>query len=396
MNMKAHLLQAIANLSSAKLRSFLAVLGILVGTASVVALVSGGELATRQALAQFKDLGTDLMSVGLYQKQPGKSTPRNTLALKDAMALSSQTTGIRKVAPYLRVYYPTYYHGQKLDARIIGTVGTLRDIIKIKMQTGRFISWLDGYQNFCVIGQSLYQKMRRMDIQSPIGQQLRVGDQIFTIVGIAKNWPENAFFNENINDAIIVPLKSAEMLGQNIKITSMVFQLAPNVNLAALKSNVRQTLQLAVPELQLFFRSAKGLIASMKKQGQIFTLLLGLIGGISLLVGGIGVMNVMLVSVTERRREIGIRKALGARRQDILRLFLMEAVILALFGGLCGVLIGLLISRIIAYFAHWAFALFWLPPLVGFVVSAATGVFFGFYPAYRASKLDPIATLRYE
>lgn len=123
-------------------------------------------------------------------------------------------------------------------------------------------------------------------------------------------------------------------------------------------------------------------------------MLLALIGSISLLVGGIGVMNIMLVSVTERRKEIGIRRAIGARRRDIQTLFLAESVILSLFGGTLGVLLGVLISYVIASFAKWSFHLFLLPPLVGFCVSVAVGVFFGFYPAYKASQLDPIQTLR--
>ena len=134
----------------------------------------------------------------------------------------------------------------------------------------------------------------------------------------------------------------------------------------------------------------------MRKQEGIFTLLLGFIGGISLLVGGIGVMNIMLVSVTERRREIGIRKAIGAKRRDIQSLFLSEAIILAIFGGICGVAIGTILSFAIAYFSNWSFHFLLWPPVIGFIVSAATGIFFGFYPAHRASLLDPITALRSE
>jgi putative ABC transport system permease protein len=134
----------------------------------------------------------------------------------------------------------------------------------------------------------------------------------------------------------------------------------------------------------------------MSKQSEILTVFLALIGGVSLLVGGIGVMNIMLVSVVERRREIGIRLAVGATRNDIRSLFLFEAVILALIGGTLGVLIGISIAYIIASLCHWEFTLFFMPPFMGFVVSATTGVFFGFYPAHKAALLDPIDALRSE
>ena len=157
---------------------------------------------------------------------------------------------------------------------------------------------------------------------------------------------------------------------------------------------IHNVLSQIIPGKQLFFRSAKQLIASMMTQRKTLTLLLSLIGSISLVVGGIGVMNIMLVSVVERRREIGIRMAVGARRKDIRYLFLIEAVALSLFGGILGVMAGVLTSYIIAMFAGWAFHLFFFPPFIGFLVSVAVGIFFGFYPAYSASRLDPIQTLR--
>ena len=172
--------------------------------------------------------------------------------------------------------------------------------------------------------------------------------------------------------------------------------LKPNTPIEPVIEEVKNYIKQHAPELSVFTRSPTQIIKSMKSQGQIFTLMLGMIGGISLLVGGIGVMNVMLVSVTERRREIGIRKAIGAKRKDIQFLFLIESVVLSLFGGLLGVFIGLLASYLIAYFSHWDFAFFITPPVIGFAVSVATGIFFGFYPALRASRLDPIETLRYE
>jgi len=145
-----------------------------------------------------------------------------------------------------------------------------------------------------------------------------------------------------------------------------------------------------------FFRSAKELISSMTKQKQILTIFLGLIGSISLIVGGIGVMNIMLVSVIERRREIGIRRAIGAKRKHIQHMFLIESVVLSLLGGTLGVITGIATSFVIAEYANWHFTIFVLPPAIGFTVSVFIGIFFGYYPARQAARLDPIQTLRSE
>ncbi len=216
------------------------------------------------------------------------------------------------------------------------------------------------------------------------------------MVGVADKWPENSFFNEDVNRSVLIPIDMSMVLEKNAQIRNVIMRLQKNANPDQTQNEIKQFIHGNAPELKIFFRSAKELIASMKSQQKIFTLLLGMIGGISLLVGGIGVMNVMLVSVAERRREIGIRKAIGARRKDIRALFLFEAIALALFGGIVGVILGVTVSLVIAYFADWGFGIYLMPPLIGFIVSTATGVFFGFYPAHRASKLDPIETLRYD
>ena len=207
-------------------------------------------------------------------------------------------------------------------------------------------------------------------------------------------WQENTFFNQDVNKALIIPLESSQLITEYATINNIVMQLKPDINIEAVQAKIQKILGTMIPGKQFFFRSAKQLITSMTNQRNTLTLLLALIGSISLLVGGIGVMNIMLVSVVERRREIGIRLAVGARARDIRHLFLVESVTLSLVGGVLGVIIGILTSYVIATFAQWPFEIFLLPPLVGFMVSVAVGVFFGFYPAYQASKLDPIQTLR--
>ncbi len=386
---------AIANLLSGKLRSFLAILGILVGTASVVAMVSSGELATQQTLAQFKKLGTDLLSVSIGEA--GKQATKNTgFTPAQVSSLKPPTDNIIKAAPYTDTYANIYYHGHKINANLIGATENLEDVIKINLQQGRFISNLDNYQHYCVIGKDIAEQLKKYAVYDPVGRQLQIGTEYFTVVGVAEHWPENSFFNGDINRSIIITIPAATTVSKFAKINNVILRLRPDADIDATQKIMTNYINQIAPGKQLYFRSAKELINSMIHQKQILTILLGLIGSISLIVGGIGVMNIMLVSVVERKREIGIRKAIGAKRSDIQLLFLIEAVTLSLFGGALGVILGILTSYIISIFAHWHFKIFILPPVIGFAVSASIGIFFGFYPAYQAARLNPIECLRSE
>lgn len=388
---------AFANLTATTLRTILAMLGILVGTASVVAMVSSGQMATQQALAQFKTLGTDMMAISLYSEGSSQSSSGSVQAfdVNNALAMKSAVPDIEIVAPYTLLYASISYAGNSINGNIIGATHSLAQVVRINMIAGRFISDFDRYEPYCVIGNQIYQNIQAT-VKNPIGTQIRLGDNIFTIIGVADNWPENAFFYQDINNAVIIPIRASSLLSKNADIENIVLRLAPNVDINAVQDAIKKYVNGIAPDKKLFPRSAKELIKSATAQRKIFTLLLGFIGSISLLVGGIGVMNIMLVSVLERRREIGIRLALGAQRSEIQWMFLSEAVLLSVAGGVLGIITGLLCSFIIAEFAHWQFTVFFWPPFIGFTVSVLIGVFFGFYPAHQASKLDPIQTLRAE
>lgn len=397
MNLRTHYQQAVVNLMAAKLRSFLAVLGILVGTAAVVALISCGQLATEKALEQFKALGTNLLAVATYQKTPSRSHSNdNSLSATQWQQLAERIPYIVKIAPYSTAYQPLSFQGKLMQGVVIGADEDLPSIINIKLTQGNFVSFVASYEHYCVIGAGLAQQMREMSQDDPIGKQVRVGRVLYTIIGVAQSWKENGFFNEDVNQAVILPLAGISMVNKDAKINNAVVLLKPDSPIDEVIDQIKQTVSSMAPKLTVFPRSAKQIIASMESQGRIFTLLLAVIGGISLLVGGIGVMNVMLVSVSERRKEIGVRKAVGAKNRDIHVLFLVESVLLALLGGLLGVVLGLIFTRMVAYFSGWNFFINILPPVAGFLVSAATGIFFGFYPARRAAQLEPVVCLRSE
>lgn len=394
-----HAREGLFNLYYAKLRSILALLGVLVGTASVVAMVLGGELATNEALQQFKTLGTDLLalSVNMSSEESSVSSGKSqNLSLSQALDLAKADKEILQVAPYTQLFYPVLYQGNSINAVILGVTDSFANIVQIKMREGRFVSVFDKYEFYCVIGHEVYNALKKLSYKEPLGQQIQLGKNIFVIVGVADAWPENSFVYANIDHSILIPIMASAVVSKYSAISNIIMRLSQQANIPHIEENLSATINQLLSGKQVTFRSAKELIAKMKNQSNILTVFLGLIGSVSLIVGGIGVMNIMLVSVVERRREIGIRLAVGAKRSDIAALFLLEAIMLSLVGGTLGVLIGIMIAYIIAVIWHWQFTLFLLPPLAGFSVSVAVGIFFGFYPALLASRLDPINALRSE
>ncbi len=397
MNFYSQCQQALVNLMAAKLRSFLAVLGILVGTAAVVALISCGQLATEKALLQFKALGTDLLAVSVYQKMTDATkTSQEQIPIDFWRQFPQMLPTVLQIAPYITAYQPMSFEGKKLQGAVIGADDSLARIIHIELEKGHFVSFVTSFEHFCVIGHGIAEQLKEVSIDSPIAKQLRIGQALYTIIGVAKPWKENGFFNEDINQAAIIPIAGMALVSKDAKINNAVLSLKSDIKIDEVIQQIKDIIGKQAPGLSIFVRSAKQIIASMESQGRIFTLLLAVIGGISLLVGGIGVMNVMLVSVSERKKEIGIRKAVGAKNRDIQMLFLVESVMLSLLGGFFGVAIGLIFTRVVAYFSQWPFTFHLMPPLAGFGVSVFTGIFFGFYPARRAASLEPIVSLRAE
>lgn len=399
MGLVAYIREALSNLSTAKLRSLLAILGILVGTASVVALITSSQLAVENALAQFKSLGTNLLAMDL-QGSSDDSSPsdqqQRQLKSSDIRQIVNHVHPVVLVAPYIYNYQQIYFKGKQFNGQVLGATAELADIVKIKTAQGRFVSYLDRNSFYCVIGNDIAHDFYKNGVANPIGKQIQVGNWLFTIIGVAKPWEPNWFLFADINKGLIVPLQTSYLLSKYSKINNVLFRLAPQSDIKYAQDQIKDQIKKILPQQKVNFRNPEQIIDIIKKQEATFTWLLGSIGGISLLVGGIGVMNIMLVSVIERRREIGIRMAIGARRSDIRRLFLIESVILTLLGGVLGIITGVSISYILTVITGWGFHLLFVPPILGFVVSVLVGIISGLYPAHRASRLDPIETLRGE
>ena len=399
MNLLTHIREALANLVTSKLRSFLAILGILVGTASVVALITSSQLAINHALAQFKTLGTNLLAMDIQQQQQQRGSAAENqqnkqLTLNDIPTLMRASKQIVLTAPYINLYQQIYYLGKQSNGQVLGATAELATIVKIQMAKGRFVSYLDRNSFYCVIGSSIAADFKKKGISNPIGKQIQLGNWLFTIIGVAKPWQPNWFLYAEINKGVIIPINTSYLLGNSSGISNLLFRLVQKPDIPAVQDRLTAVMKRLLPNDKANFRNPEQIIGIMKKQQSTLTWLLGAVGGISLFVGGIGVMNIMLVSVVERRREIGIRMAIGAQRSDIRRMFLIESVILTLVGGIIGIIIGVAISYVLATVTGWEFELLPLPPLLGFVVSVIVGIVSGFYPAFRASRLDPIETLR--
>jgi putative ABC transport system permease protein len=403
MKWKFYWREALNNLWLSKLRSTLAIIGILVGSAAVVTLVSIGEMAKYKALSEFKTLGMNLASLVVNQNMDFNAGIDLTRTLipdynyaQSMLTLPTKVANIQEVAPVATLSLPAYYAGKKLEAPIIATTYSYQTLANLHIQEGRFLHRLDRSNYFCIVGSDIANQIKSNGDNSIIGTELQLGNAYFTVIGSIKPWVGNAFISNNVNGSVFISLTAAHNFAPNLYIDTTLLQLKPDSDPDQIEANVKNFLATKFPGLEVTVKTGKQLIVSMTHQKNVFTWMLGLIGGIALLVGGIGIMNVMLVSVTERRREIGIRLAIGARRADIQIMFLCEAIILATIGGVAGIIISLFITRIVADFLTWEFMFSGSAVLIGFFVSLFTGIFFGIYPAYQASKLNPIDVLRAE
>jgi len=386
LNLLQHIKEAGINLSRTKLRTFLAILGVLVGTAAVVALVISGQAAAQKTINQVKKIGANKLFVHMQSDQATGGD--QGVSRQQIKQLAKRLDIIQLVAPFKEQYGGASYADLSFDGKVIGVTANIKAVLNLSLKRGRFLSFVDANQFHCVIGAQVAKKLTKRGIFNPIGQQIRVGDFLYTIIGVMS---EDHASKLMVDKSLLIPF---DLAGGQDSVQDMGLQLQSDVNIDKAESKIRSFLQQRQSKLHLYFSSPKQIIKAINKQHHTLTLLLALVGGIALVVGGIGVMNVMLVSVTERRREIGIRMALGAQTKDILLMFLIEAVYLTSLGGILGITVGLAVAWVVTEIANWGFTFFWQPPVWGLTVSMLTGLFFGFYPALRAARLDPIEAMR--
>ena len=394
MILKSNILEAISSLVSAKQRSILALIGIVVGIGSVIAMVSVGTIVQQEALRQFLEMGTDVVTISESFGGDGSGRKRE-LTLPVAQQIPLYCPTIRQVAPYISASEELKLQGKKETIPALGVTSAFEEVNKLTVKEGRFIHPLDYNMYYCVIGNQVENKLRSQGFTEILGARILFKERFLTVIGVIEALPTGGMRPFEINEGIMMPISTLNRMFRDAKIQDIIGRTQGSPENYLVASQVLAYLE-SHNSVQVNVSTAEELIAQMEKQMQLYTLLLGAIGSISLVVGGIGVMNVMLVSVTERTREIGIRRALGAKQGDILLQFLIESVLLCIVGGLIGVGGGIGASWMIANYAHWQFSVSYDAMLLGVGVAVAVGVFFGIYPARQAARLNPILALRSE
>ena len=387
---KANVKEAAASLVATRQRSLLALLGIAIGVGSVIAMMSVGVIVRDEGLRQFKELGTDILSIRIRRAAPHVAA---LVTPEDAFGLAA-LPAVEAAAPYMTTQGRISFAGRaSQDVTVVGVTAGLADLDKLRIAAGRHISDLDTRRYFCVIGATVANAMRKAGFEKVVGEAVRLDSAVYTVVGVLERVPQGKR-RYDPTQSVLVPISTARRVFARPAIRNFTARMNAGAHHVAATREVGDYFRRKSRDLKVRVRSAEQLIEQMYKQMRLFTLLLGSLGSISLLVGGIGVMNVMLISVAERRLEIGIRRAIGARRADIQSQFLVESVMLSLAGGAVGMGAGIAGTWGICNFAGWTFQISATAMGLGMAVATACGVFFGFYPAWQAARLDPVATLR--
>jgi putative ABC transport system permease protein len=396
-------------LTTHKLRSFLTMLGIIIGVASVITLMSVGKGSTAQILSRIQSMGANVVTIrggaSMSGGVRGAMGGVTTLTMEDAEAIAGQVSNISAVAPSSSSNLQLVVGGENTNSQVTGVTPEYMEVNNLKVASGSFFSE-EEYQRgakVAVIGSNVKETL--FGDTDPIGQRMRMGTIIVTVTGVLES--KGSGMNSP-DDAVLIPLTALQQAVAQTR-TTRGETVVSSISLTVTDENkADQTVEEITSLLRTRHRLASGadndfsitsmeeMASTLEETSATLTLLLGAIAAIALLVGGIGVMNIMLVSVLERTREIGIRKALGARERDIWIQFLLEAAFLTLAGGIIGVVVGWVASYIISSMGLMTTLVTADIVILAVSVSVGIGLFFGFYPAWNASRLDPIQALRSE
>jgi putative ABC transport system permease protein len=384
------------------MRSILTALGIIIGVGAVITMVSIGNGAKAQVEAQVASLGQNIIQVYPFSMNQGGMRggfgSAVTLTPEDAEAIAAEIEGIDGVSPEINERAQVLANGLNWQTQIKGESPDYPYIRNWPIAQGAMFGdqEVKTLAKVCVIGQSVADQL--FPNEDPIGQTLRIRNLPFRVLGVLSPKGFN-MGGQDQDDVVIIPYTShMRRVSRRGNINTILVQAADAERLDVVKQNIEDLLtqRRKGREPDFTVRTQEEIAAAATQTSRTMTLLLAAIAGVSLVVGGIGIMNIMLVSVTERTREIGIRLAIGAHGRDVLTQFLIEAIMLSSLGGIMGVLLGIGSSEFVSYYNGWPVLVSPTSVIVAVSFSAAVGVFFGFYPARKAAQLDPIEALRYE
>jgi putative ABC transport system permease protein len=393
---------ALRSMWANKLRSFLAVLGIIIGVGAVIAMLAIGAGAKRQVLDSIAAMGTDLLVVRPAQRGTGgvMSGTQQNLTVEDADALVAEVPDVMAVAPVVQGRGQIKYYDRNSATTVQGSAGTYFPMRSFEIERGRGFTEHEAEHmaRVAILGPTTVENLMNED--DPVGATVKINGINFQVIGVTKAKGDQGWFNPD--DQVIVPYTTAmkQLFGLDY-LREIDIQGKPGADLTQIQDAATEVLRRrhrTLPDAPNDFdiRNQADIIATASSITQTFTILLGTVGGISLLVGGIGIMNIMLVTVTERTREIGVRKAIGAKDRDILRQFLFEAMFMSCLGGLIGVGMGIGAAQTIGAMTQFATVIQAQNILLAMSFAASVGIFFGYYPARRAARQNPIDALRYE
>ncbi len=398
-------LMAFSALYANKLRSLLTMLGIIIGVGAVIAMVSVGMGVRSNVQESIASLGSNMLIVS-----PGSSNrsgPRSaagsmkTLKYDDAKAIQSKVKNIEYLSPSVSSNYQIVNGNQNWNSSVQGITPEYMNIKSLSVESGSFISSdnLQKRERVAVIGTTVASNL--FGDENPVGKNIRVNNQPFRVIGLLETKGQSSM-GQDQDDVVLIPLTTAQerMLGITY-VQSVSVQVKEAMYMDQVQEDIETLLRqrhkiIGGKEDDFHVRNLTSLMETMTQTTTMITLLLGSVAGISLVVGGIGIMNIMMVSVTERTREIGIRKALGATFSNIMMQFLIESVVIGVVGGIIGIFVGCGLSYMIAALGDFTTVITWAPIVVSFTFSVGIGLIFGILPARKAARLDPIEALRYE
>ena len=408
-----------------RLRSFLTVLGIVFGVCSVIAMLAVGEGASFEAQEQIRQLGSQniiIRSVKPPDKQKGSQERtwmvEYGLTNADVSHIQNTIPAVETIVPGRVIRKLVWNIGNRVDADIVGTIPIYPDVRNQKVARGRYFTELEMKEKapVCVLGHRMATEL--FPIDNPLGKEVRIENDYYRVVGIME--PQSTMLetgngsvsaaNTSTLERMYIPLAVArDRFGEilikqssgsreveRVELHEATVAVARQEQVMGVYRVIEAILDLKHDKQDYEITVPLKLLQQAERTKQIFNIVLGTIAAISLLVGGIGIMNIMLASVTERTREIGIRRAIGARRRDIVLQFLVETVLLSASGGVIGVVLGIVLPLLIEHFAHMTTIVTFWSPIIAFTISAVVGVVFGLYPAFRAAHMDPVEALRHE